>query len=275
MVTAGTLTPGATLAEATCVPPTEGEQGGFAPLIPLIGIAVDAAVNLASDQLAKAKTGRTASWPATRGGIEFDAGHYCLALSRGVLKRAGTANADKLALGEAASFDGVPAFVMLADLEVKPATTGFNLTITPKFLSYAETSAPKRGSGKKDVAVLLAFDGAAPTAAAKANAEAGGGAAAAADATADPKKSTGGAQLQFGKLEIGKSYDAALLSPIVTQTTVNKAPAYTVSAVVTESEDPSVVLTTFAAAFDKNKDSLSTAIQTTVKNALGVKDPAK
>jgi hypothetical protein len=64
--------------------------------------------------------------------------------------------------------------------------------------------------------------------------------------------------IDLGKLEIGRSYTGLGVSAAAA---VADSPAHNLAVVVTESEDPSVVLKAFAGAFDANKDSLSSALK--------------
>lgn len=289
----------------SCIPPPKppaSESGGLAPfLIPLAGMAADTLVNAVSSMLTKAKDNRSGTWTASLGGVALLPGNnYCLAVSRGIISDA-TGGAATSALNTGLSFDGEPAFVMFADLSVttsKDPALGIGLKLTPKLLSYAETSAPSRGKKKKDVSVLLAFNGTAKSQdkttkpdkpAQPAAGEAGGAAAPAAGtkdakkddtkkgdkpapATDDGSKPSGSTpppnslRLDFGRLEIGKVYGVTLLLPTAGSVTVDSGGLFTVSAVVTESEDPGVALTAFASAFDSNKDDLTAAL----KKALGV-----
>ena len=283
-----------------CVPPAPSESGGLAPLlIPLAGMAADGLVNLVSTMLTKAKDDRTGTWSASVGDVALLPGKdYCLALSRGVISSAG--NTSTSALNPGLSFEGEPAFVMFANISVttaKDSETSVGLKLTPKLVSYAETSAHSRGGNKKDVSVLLAFSAGAkilkepPKQGKSVNStgpESGGSSQAATaalnknknddakksekqNAVADDDKKPNATstlntlRLDFGRLEIGKVYGAPLLLPVVASGAVDSGGVFTVSAVVTESEDPSVALAVFASAFDSNKDNLSTAL----KKALG------
>lgn len=279
-----------TWADVTCPAP---ESGGFAPLlIPLAGVATDALVAATSSLLSRAKDNRTATWSATLGGVPLQAGrHYCLAISRGMITDVAEGQ-KSAALDQSLRFDGVPAFVLFADLAVSGSTDPSKaviFTLRPKFLSYADTAAPSRGKKKKDVSILLSFNGVAKVEVkpVKPEAETGGGAATV-GATKPPVTPVGGKpadppkdgtektpstvppanalRLDFGRLEIGSVYTSALLIPTEASVSVDSGGLFTVTAVVTESEDPDVALSALASGFDSHKDDLSAAL----KKALGV-----
>jgi hypothetical protein len=73
-------------------------------------------------------------------------------------------------------------------------------------------------------------------------------------------------RLDFGRLEIGRVYPSALLIPTEASVSVDSGGLFTVTAVVTESEDPDVALSALASGFDSHKDDLGAAL----KKALGV-----
>jgi hypothetical protein len=190
-------------------------------------------------------------------------------------------------------FEGVPAFVLFADLSVTASTDptkAVTFTIQPEFLSYADTAAPSRGKKRKDVSILLAFNGTAKVDVkpVKPPASEAGGSAAATSGAAKPPASTpkpkppddgkddtektpsppvpaNGVRLDFGRLEIGHVYSQALLIPTKASVAVDSGGIFTVSAIVTESEDPNVALGAFASGLSSNKDDLAAAF----KKALG------
>ena len=279
-----------TVAQVKCA---GSEAGGVVPLlIPLAGVAANGLVDAVSSLLARAKDNRSATWSATLGGVPLQAGkHYCLAISRGIITDL-TEGPRSAALDPGLRFEGVPAFVLFADLSLTPSigtSKGVTFTVLPKFLSYADTAAPSRGKKKKDVTILLAFNGVAHVESKppKPAAEAGGAAVATADAAkkpatppagkTEPAKDeadktpnaaapANGVRLDFGRLEIGRVYSQALLIPTKASVSLDSGGLFTVSAIVTESEDPDVALTALAAGFDSQKTDLTTAL----KKALGV-----
>jgi hypothetical protein len=175
---------------------TVSESGGFAPiLIPLAGVAADTLVNEVSSLLTKAKDNRTATWTASLGGVPLHPGkHYCLAISRGVINDL-SSGPSSAALDPNLRFEGVPAFVLFADLSVTASTDptkAVTFTIQPEFLSYADTAAPSRGKKRKDVSILLAFNGTAKVDVkpVKPPASEAGGSAAATSGAAKPPAST-------------------------------------------------------------------------------------
>jgi hypothetical protein len=264
-------------------------------------------MNAASTALAKAQTDLNASWSATYGGnLSLSPGHhYCLAVSRAVVTTASPSDqGSKSTYGnialpqepDALYFEGYPAFVLLADVEPTGGSKqmGPELTIKPELLYYGDTSAPNRGSGRKSVTVLISFDNNAIQNSGNVSAGCGdvtvsgesGGASPGgnlAGNAAPPagnvsgnvagNKATavqpGSALLDFGRLQTGRAYTTALLETIGAETQIKSCTNITVSALVTESEDPSVALSAFAAAFSKDQGNLSTALTSVIQSAMG------
>ena len=150
-----------------------------------------------------------------------------------------------------------PAFYM----EATGAIDGNSLTITPRYVSYADTVARNTGSGKKHVGIVLAMT----ERVLQRNGE-------------PPSDNEALAVFRFdlGQLEVGKSYKEELNSPIlrgtgaVQQIDVGDAgqPA-NLTAYVIESEDPGLVLAAFSKAFEGQKDNLTSALTDLVRDATG------
>jgi len=250
----------------SCDVQTESSEAGGSIAAPLIGIAVDTVIGAISNELAAMKAGLNASWPATTAtdAIKPD-GDYCLAISRGMVSAGGNSPA----LPDGLGFSGTPAFVLLADAHVvKASETAWRVILTPAYLGYAETAAPRRGKNRKEVSVILSFQpqGPAPAAAP----EAGGAAAGEAGRPGRPEPSPEGTlRLDFGRLNVGQAYGVPLLGTVNGGTALQPASQYTITALVSESEDASAALKAFSEAYDKNKDNLSSALKDVIGKAVG------
>jgi hypothetical protein len=219
-----------------------------------IGVAVDFAVGLVSAQLKYLKEGRNGAWFATGATQALsEPGTYCVLVIRGVLQgRYPKAHADSPRfLGY--KFTNHPSFELRANLTVK-APEGTTKTVSPailepKQLVFAETSAPVRGKNRKDVVVTIALSPKTLQPDAKAK------------DVPDTKDAASVFRLDFGRLAVGKSYAGDLLKPVAAAGSLTPSSAFMTTAVVTESEAPSVALDTLVSAFDGNKDKLSAAFK--------------
>jgi hypothetical protein len=262
-------------ADGRCIDPTAEAGGGFAAVLsPIIGIVVDTLLGAVTDGLARLQEGRNATWTASTTPVGLAAGNsYCLTAARGVI--AGAAG------DGSPQWSGTPVFELKANLAViatnDPAASVAD--IRPVFLSYAETSAPRRGSGMKDVIVAITLS---PIVAEKpAKAEAGGaetkpekkaeagGAETKPEKKAEAPKPPGAIVLNFGRLEAGRSYGRALLGPVSGAAALPASALYSAGAVVTETEAPSAALKALAAAYGANKDGLSKALKDAIADAVG------
>lgn len=146
----------------------------------------------------------------------------------------------------------IPSFYLEAKLE----PDGNALVVKPFFLNYAASSARNPGSGKKNVtAVIGMFD----TVPAKPK-------------DVDTADSLAVFRHQFGRLEIGKSYDETLLKgTAASQPKPASAPSRKVNivALVTESEEPGLALQALTATFESKKGDLQKLIEDALKRALG------
>lgn len=231
--------------QAPLLPAPDPQGGGSAFIAPLVGIAVDAAFGIVSEALANAQKARTASWTATGIGEGLDKCQQAeLTIVRGLFDNSGTP------LSGAGSF---PAFELVAELKVdrvqdaEKKTEALQLTVRPIALTYSETAARSRGKGRKEVVVTLGFAGPAQPV-----------------PTADTAK-VGTVVLNLGRLQVGRSYGGF---GVAGATSLGKATAYNIAAVITETEDQSVALKALAAAFEANKSDLGTALKTAIEDAL-------
>jgi hypothetical protein len=264
-------TTGATLAAGECARPRGSEGGGSAFIAPIVGMAVDFAVTAAGAELKRRKEGRNAIWSAATGTDPLTFGSdYCLNVFRAVItKSQGGKTYGVLPAG--LFFKGEPAFLLQTDLAWgKLGADGKSaaLKATPYQLRYAETAAPVRGKNRKDVSVVLAFS--------PQTLQPSGGAATIPETKAAPAVM----RLDFGRLDVGRSYDKGLLGTVsaVASLPVASAPpsfataAQTITAVVSESENSTIALDALISAFDSNKDDLSAALKKTIEEAVGSKE---
>ncbi|MEA3035110.1 MAG: hypothetical protein QOH04_869 [Sphingomonadales bacterium] len=245
---------GITLTSGTC---GSRDERGFIPaaiLIPLAGMAVDFAMKLVGDELKRLKEGRSAVWFASTGTDAFpkdEKGTFCLTLYRGVIEK-DEERGQKLL--------DWPVFFMQADV-AQGSMTGDAavIKVTPILLQYADTSAPVRGTGKKDVSVVLAFS---PETLQPAPGQA---------TVPETKAAPAVVRLDFGRLQVGRTYGPALLTGVNGAAKMSKGTNPTITAVVSESENPSAALEALSSAFEKDKDSLGEALKKLILEALGEK----
>lgn len=175
----------------------------------------------------------------------------CLVIYRGLFGAlAPTASDDPLKghhLGELGLVD-MPAFYM----EAKTTLNNSVLTLEPKYVRYAQSSARMDGSGMKHVGIVLAMTER------QLSAED--------DAPAD-KDAIALFRFDLGRLEIGRSYLHTDDSPVLTGTsaiqTLPKSDAATPAnlfAYVVESEEPGPALKAVSEAFTSQEDALTTAL---------------
>lgn len=209
---------------------------------PIIGIAVDTTLGALSKTLVRAQEARTASWTASG---STDKLHTCEKKGELTIKRAGYKNGTMMSN---------PIFDLTANIDFQ-SKKGENLvfTITPLNLIYSDTSARSRGKGFKDVTLAITFT---PIGLIS-------------DASKKTEPTT--TLINLGRLEIKKKYSNfnPKDSIIKTAISVPEARAYNISVVVTESEDPSVLLEAFGEAFEGNKSDLGTALEDAIGRAVG------
>jgi hypothetical protein len=235
----------------TCEGPNAIESSALAAAG--IGIAIDTAIGAISKSLANAQKARTGSWTASNstGEIRASCSNAKMTLKRGVFS-AGS-HAPNL----------FPAFELSAKVTVQESSDLNSLVITvePNELHYSDTSARNRGQGKKDVTLGISISsvGAVVSSANSEGFKPTEGSDAPGDKNAESKPEPATTNiLNLGRLEIGKKYTNLGAS---VSFSVPKGTRHNVSVIVTESEDPSVVLDAFAAAFEANKSDLGKALR--------------
>jgi hypothetical protein len=235
----------------TCKGPNPSELNAVA--VAGIGIAVDAALGAISKSLANAQKARTGSWTAANSTDTIAGGckNGKLEIVRGVFPKP----------------DGLyPAFELSADVTIADSidSKAWVVTIEPKSLIYSDTSAKSRGKGRKDVTISLSIASVGEATSPSKNVGATSGTTSNAEGNSEGKKPetkpalSSANLINLGRLEIGKKYDTFNTSMSFT---VPKGKLHNLSVVVTESEDPSVVLEAFAAAFESNKSDLGKALR--------------
>jgi hypothetical protein len=151
-----------------------------------------------------------------------------------------------------------PAFYL--ELRMKPSDGRTAVTLTPQYFEYAATSAKYSGSGQKSISLVIQIAADQPT------------------KPGDIANSTTTMVFRhnLGRLEIGRVYSAATTTKLFNGTAAwQKIPdsiansGSNITALVTESEDPSVAFTALVDAFQSKKGDLQTAIEQAIKNALG------
>jgi hypothetical protein len=272
-------------------------EAGSAIAAAAIGIAVDFAISGVTALIRRQREGRNATWvasgdatgirPDTAANVgpprTFNPTQYCLTIARGVFLEGRDENGDF-------QFRDQPVFLLRIDLTLAalpgdaqitntaivlrpaapaanaaaapapPPTPSLVLTAEPYELLYADTSTPVRGSGRKNVSVVVAFS--------PQTLQPASGAA----ATPDTSKATV-LRFDFGRLTAGRSYNRRLLSTVraAAAMPINRDRA-AITAVVSESEDSNIALDAFISAFESNSDALSTALKATIEEAVGNSD---
>ncbi|MEN8174780.1 MAG: hypothetical protein ABFS23_03400 [Pseudomonadota bacterium] len=190
----------------------------------------------------------------------------CLIIARGLIgQRSNVAARDgKLESGHLTDLGlaDYPAFYLEVELPENDKQIN-GIALTPSYLSYAASSARSKGSGKKYVSVAIALSGAAIK------------------QQEDPanivteENSLAIAYHDLGRLETGKHYTAETLKGTESMLHINdqdleKNPHFSITTVVTESEDAGVALKAIQSAFDTNKDALKAEFEKLFKEAAGV-----
>jgi hypothetical protein len=246
--------------------PAALEEEALLPLI--VGAAApfvaEFTVGLVGALIEAQKEGLNGSFPATGltpalhnpdGTLSFN----CIAIARGLF---GAVSAQREDGGdgvflrahlEPLGLRDYPAFYMEAGATLEQKA----LVLTPQYLRYAGTSARRPGSDRKHVGMVLAL----------------------LEKSVKPGEETTDDQsvalyrFNFGRLEIGRSYAASLLIGTSALQTLpeksedNPTPV-NAFALVTESEDPGVLLKVLSESFDARKDDLKTALTGIIKEAL-------
>lgn len=136
------------------------------------------------------------------------------------------------------------------------------LTLTPQYLSYAASAAKNWGWSKtKHVGLALAFSDMAQKKPDEINEE----------------KTFANFRHDFGRLEIGKRYNTALLAGTDASVPLTKdqfsKPAFNITAVVSDSEDPGIIFQVLQQTFTSEKEGLQTALEEVITNAIKKTQP--
>lgn len=151
--------------------------------------------------------------------------------------------------------------------DANPGTTGKketrSVTLTPFYLSYADSAAKTAGSGKKHVGVAIAFS---DTAQKKPE-------------EIDEEKAFAVFRHDLGRLEIGMSYDKDLLkgtgaSASLTEEAYLKN-TFNLSAIISDGEDPGIALEVLSKTFTDKKADLKKALEEAITNAINKTKPTK
>lgn len=194
---------------------------------------------------------------------ESKTNYPCLAIYRGLFgeaKPAENRSTSELTEDDLTTLGLVdyPAFYM----EMRGELKGNSLTLTPKYIWYADTVARSRGSGEKHVGVVLAMTEQVLK------------------RESDPPTDADTLALfrfDLGRLEIGKSYLEEPGRPLLTGTGAvqpiriegeDKKPANLLAYVI-ESEDPDLVLAAFSEALESQEDDLISALTDFLRDAAG------
>ncbi len=223
----------------------------------LIGFGAQFLVNFGSHAIENYQNGLNGQFA---GGGVVTADHpeniHCLIIAHGLI---GTGGAN-VAPGRSPLSGADLARLHLADvpgfyMEAHLTRQGDRIIIEPVFLSYAQTSALHRGSGRKHVSLVVAVDEHVATPA----------------ADSDDDDFDALFRFDFGQLEIGRHYPAATLSGLAASQQVPAASfgGANISALVTESEAPGPALQALSETYAARKDALQTAIEEAVTHALG------
>ena len=144
------------------------------------------------------------------------------------------------------------------DTEVKESGS---VTLTPVYLSYAQSIAREKGSGKKHVGVALAFSNNAQKKPEEINEE----------------KAFAVFRHDLGRLEIKKRYDKNLLmgtgASASLTTEAYKKNTFNISAVISDSEDPGLALEVLSTTFTDQKSNLKKALEESITNAINKTKP--
>ncbi|WP_005223739.1 hypothetical protein [Marichromatium purpuratum] len=229
------------------------------------------AVNLIDENIEAYKNGLSGSFSAITyfDGDFVDNEKGCLIVARGLIGSMGDDSvtgspegckdvSDVVAAfsGGRSRFVGCPAFYLEEDVVVKKDAFIFK----PRRLIYGASVGRNPGSGMKNVSLMLTMG----YQAVGSNSGSGG--------------SEGSALMlyqDFGRLDIGRSYDASLLAgtDMMVLKSVFSGPKV-VTAVVTDSEEPGVGLKAIEAALDEDsQNAFVGAFEVWLRNVLGVKDP--
>lgn len=251
-------------------------QAGVAAILlgAAIPVVADLIVNVASAALTREVEGRNGVFVASSStGVEAgsnptnELGHpfehrNCIVVYRGAFsneRRPDFSDAglplDADALATLRLYD-YPSFY----LELAVRAVGESVTLEPVFLSYAGTSATRLGSGEKYVSMILAASENTPETGSEDEVEEGAVAV---------------FRFDFGSLTVGQSYRQGTLwgtSSIATFEDAIPSQPLSLTALVTESEEPSLALSAFVEAFSSNEADLRKALRDLFAEVLADSD---
>ncbi|WNM56378.1 hypothetical protein [Candidatus Nitrospira allomarina] len=188
----------------------------------------------------------------------------CIGIVRGLLgepENIPTPTDDKLVfLYPKLGFQDYPAFYLELKVESKIKNDGGkksgSLTLTPVYLSYADSVAKNHGSGEKHLGLALALS---TTAQKKAG-------------EIEEDKAFAVFHHDMGRLEIGKHYDQDLLKGTGASASLDdnalKNEAFNITAVVSDSEDPGIAFEVLSTTFVDRKSDLKKALEEAITNAI-------
>jgi hypothetical protein len=163
-----------------------------------------------------------------------------------------TTHLDRLSLAD------YPAFYLEAEVKL----VGTSLMLQPRYIRYAQSSALREGSGMKHVGVVVALTEAVL----------------ASDAEPTDEKAIALYRFNLGRLEIGKSCKHSDTEPLLTGTAAQQMVpsaggqqgrvSFNVLAIVTETEQPGLLLDALSTAYGSKKGDLEKALTDIITDAL-------
>jgi len=249
--------------------PSTTDQAIPALIAGLIPVLSSFLINTTDKLIAAYRQGLTGSFSAgaTAPGIYDDNGQLnftCLVIARGAFGKTTKlgAGGDEYVDNVLVSQLGMAAYPYFY-FEAEASLRGTSLILTPRYIRYEKTSARRAGKGKKKVAIALALSEEVldRNAALPAN-----------------DKLIALYRFDLGELEIGKSYahtkEAPLLAGTATQQVVPAFGAdkmrvpFNAVAVVTETEDSSLIFEALSQTFTSKKSDIEELITDAIKDAI-------
>lgn len=199
--------------------------------------------------------------------------HRCIIIARGLIgdvyTNKGISKRNKIASSEmdsehlkALGLADFPAFYFEASLEEEGSGS---VTLQPKYVFYAASSAKNPGSGKKNIGIVIALTKSSPK-----------------REEIESVDALALFRIYLGRLEIGRSYEhkgdqGILIGTKVMQELPDKTDEegnpllhpFNLTAVVSETEDPSLLLKVLSSTLKSHKDDLSKALSEVLKDAIG------
>jgi hypothetical protein len=159
---------------------------------------------------------------------------------------------------EKLSLADYPAFYLEAEAKLE----GTSLLLQPRYVRYAQSSARREGSGMKHVGVVIALTEAVLKP----------------DAELADDKAIALYRFDLGRLEIGRSYEHEEKKPLLTGTAAQQTVPlpngeagrvpFNLLAIVTETEQPGLLLEALSTAYGSKKGDLEKALTEVIKNAF-------